>query len=110
MHGKYPAVLRTVLATIRSLVVASLLSAVALQAPFLNQPIPAEAAGRTYYLNCNNGRDGNSGLSQSQAWKSLDKANGASLGPGDSLLLLRDCVWQGTLRAKWFGTAADPVL
>ena len=71
----------------------------------------ATAAGeRTYYVDCVNGSDNNSGLSTGQAWRSLAKANAATLLPGDSLLLARGCTWQGTLRATWNGTAADRIL
>jgi hypothetical protein len=81
------------------------LSAAALPTPFFGPATPAEAATRTYYLDCNSGSDSNSGLGTGSAWRSLNKANNASLAPGDSLLLKRDCTWTGTLKARWRGSA-----
>jgi hypothetical protein len=70
----------------------------------------AAAGPITYHVDCNGGNDGNSGTGPAQAWKSLGKANGASLVPGDSLLFIRGCTWSGTLKAKWNGTAAQPII
>lgn len=69
-----------------------------------------EASGTTYYVGCAAGNDSNSGTSESQAWKSLGKANRAPLRPGDRLLLKRGCTWTGPLNAAWNGTAAQPIL
>lgn len=77
-------------------------------------PVQAEeqeaTARTTYYVDCRNGSDSRNGRSQGQAWRSLNKANRASLQPGDSLLFKRGCKWGGTLRAKWHGTASRPIL
>lgn len=72
-------------------------------------PNPSAEAGTTYYLDCANGNDASSGTSTTTAWKSLTKANKATLQPGQSLLLKRGCAWTGTLEAKWVGTAAQPI-
>jgi hypothetical protein len=61
----------------------------------------------TYYLDCNSGNDStNNGLSPDKPWKTLAKANGATLQPGQSLLLKRGCTWNEELTASWNGTAA----
>jgi hypothetical protein len=67
------------------------------------------AGGTTYYVDCNAGHDSFNGKGPGQAWKSLRKASSASLIPGDSLLFLRGCTWTGTLKARWNGTAAQPI-
>lgn len=71
---------------------------------FPSRTISAETAATTYYLDCN-GSDQNNGTSPSTAWRTLSKANSAPLSPGGSLLLKRGCVWTGSLKAKWNGTA-----
>src|SRR5690606_20590610 len=47
--------------------------------------------------------------SQSSAWKTLNRANKASLNPGDHLLLQRGCTFAGPLKASWSGTASSPI-
>jgi len=76
----------------------------------LSQGNVLAAGGTTYFIDCNVGKDSNSGTSSSQAWRSLAKANSAPLVPGDSLLFIRGCKWTGTLNAAWNGTAAQQIL
>jgi hypothetical protein len=64
---------------------------------------------RSYYVDCTAGNDGNSGLGQSQAWRSLAAANRARLSPGDRLLLKRGCTWEGPLNLSWRGTESQPI-
>ena len=63
----------------------------------------------TYYVNCRDGNDKKDGRTPAAAWQSIKRANRADLQPGDKLLLLRDCTWQGPLKAKWQGSAAQPI-
>ena len=64
------------------------------------------SAGKPYYLDCNSPDNTANGLSKSNAWRDISRANNANLQPGDKLLLKRDCIWEGqTLRASWNGTA-----
>ncbi len=49
------------------------------------------AGAATYYVDCSAGSDSRAGTSTSAAWRSLTKANGASLRAGDSLLLKSGC-------------------
>ena len=69
----------------------------------------ASAAPVTYYVDCSAGDDDNAGTSAGAAWRTLPKANAASIAPGGALLLKRDCTWNGTLNAKWNGTADLPI-
>lgn len=66
-------------------------------------------SGRTYHVDCVEGRDNASGRNPSTAWRSLKRANRAKLKPGDSLLLLRGCRWQGPLLVTWSGTSDAPI-
>lgn len=65
---------------------------------------------KTYYVDCTAGVDTNAGTSTTLAWKSITKANNAVLKPGDKLLFKRGCAWQGPLKAKWTGTATQPIV
>jgi hypothetical protein len=70
----------------------------------------AAAAPTTYYLDCSAGNDGSAGKATgSGAWRTLSRANSATLVPGDKLLLRNGCTWTGPLIAKWKGTAAAPI-
>lgn len=63
----------------------------------------------TYYVDCSGGNDANSGMQPDRAWRSLTKANTATLQPGGSLLLKRGCTWTGPLDTAWSGTANAPI-
>lgn len=71
--------------------------------------LPASAATTTYHVDCAAGNDAASGISASAAWRTIGRANGAQLRPGDHLLLKRGCSWRSTLYAKWNGTAESPI-
>lgn len=49
----------------------------------------ADNAGKCYYVDASNGDDSNSGISASQAWKSLERVKQITLMPGEKLLLKR---------------------
>ena len=51
----------------------------------------------TYFVDSQNGNDANSGLSQDQAWRSLEKAGSTKLFPGDSIRFKRGSVFSGAL-------------
>jgi parallel beta-helix repeat protein len=67
-------------------------------------------SGRTYYVDSGAGNDGNSGTSETAAWRSLSKASSFALSPGDRLLFKRDGSWSGTLTISESGTAGNPVV
>ena len=71
-------------------------------------PAPG-VSGRTFHVDCTQGRDSANGRRPGTAWQTLERANRARLRPGDSLLLRRDCRWQGPLRVSWSGTEAAPI-
>jgi parallel beta-helix repeat protein len=85
---------------------------IALAGVFLMKPLSpsASAAATTYYVDCTAGNDNNAGTSASTAWKSVSRANQATLNPGDQLLLKRGCTWAQQLKAKWNGTASQPIV
>jgi hypothetical protein len=93
-----------------ALLVASVLLAVAAWVPFA-QPSAAATAAAMYYVDCGAaGSDTNTGTSTTSPWRTVTRANSATLKPGDQLLLRRGCVWNGQrLEARWAGLATAPV-
>ena len=61
-------------------------------------------SGSTYYIDCN-GSDTNNGTAPATAWKSLAKANTATLAVGDGIAFKRGCTFNGSLNIKWAGVA-----
>jgi len=71
---------------------------------FLLLSIPA--IGRNYYVK-NSGNDSNSGLSDTQAWKTLSKVSGFTFSAGDSILFNRGDVWRESLTVHNSGTSSS---
>src|ERR1043165_3045001 len=64
----------------------------------------------TYYVDCENGRDTNDGRSLLTAWRTIERVNQLTCGPGDSILLKRNCAGHGPgFNASGNGTVAAPV-
>jgi parallel beta-helix repeat protein len=66
--------------------------------------------GPNYYVDDAGGNDGNSGTSESAAWRSLDKATSFTLPPGARLLFRRGGVWSGALKVQESGSGGLPVV
>lgn len=65
----------------------------------------------TCYVDCDSGLDTNDGLSLVTAWRTINRANQRSYGPGDNILLKRGCVWRGPgFKARGNGSAQAAVL
>lgn len=69
----------------------------------------AEAAGATTYYVSPAGNDSNAGTSPSAPIKTLGRASGLQLNPGDSLLLQSGATFSGKLAIWKNGTAATPI-
>ncbi|HET6455609.1 MAG TPA: discoidin domain-containing protein [Armatimonadota bacterium] len=67
------------------------------------------AMGATYYLDSVGGDDGNKGTSESAPWKSSEKVNTLTLGPGDKVLFKRNCQFRGTLILHGNGSSKNPI-
>ncbi len=63
-----------------------------------------------YYVDATGGNDANSGTSPSLAWASLNKVNGQSFNPGDSILFKAGEVWSGQLLIDDKGTESNPIV
>ncbi|MDQ6422146.1 right-handed parallel beta-helix repeat-containing protein [Paenibacillus sp. LHD-117] len=68
------------------------------------------AQNATYYVDSVGGNDGNNGLSQSSAWKTLANVNAAVFGPGDRILFKAGGVWNGELWPKGSGASGNPII
>lgn len=64
----------------------------------------------TYYLDATLGNDLATGVSPSQAWKSLEKLNSISLKAGDKVLLKKGEVFLGELHINGVGTKNNPII
>lgn len=71
--------------------------------------VSAYGQSKTYFVSPD-GNDGASGLSQNDAWKSLDKVNRITFQPGDHILFLSGGVWHGQLQPKGSGAEGKPIV
>jgi hypothetical protein len=95
---------------LRSSVCAHLAAAMFLAFAALAVVSCAASKTTTLYVSCR-GVDSRAGTAPGAAWRTLGRANRASLRPGDRLLLRRGCEWKGQrLEASWQGTAARPIV
>ena len=62
------------------------------------------ACASDYFVDCNNGSNGNSGTSMQLAWRTLLQVGISSFQPGDTINLKRDCTWNETLTPPSSGT------
>ena len=64
----------------------------------------------TYYLDSNNGIDESDGLSEENAWKSLERAMQTKLNPGDVIRIKRGSKLSGSFIINDSGTSEKPIL
>jgi hypothetical protein len=77
--------------------------------PMLPWPAGADA-GTTYFIDAASGGDDRTGRSPGTAWRSLDKVNETTFGPGDRVLLRAGQSWQGQLWPKGSGQPGRPIV
>lgn len=68
------------------------------------------AYGVDYYVDPATGGDSNSGLSNREAWGSLEKVNSTVFLPGDRILLKRGSIFDGQLYPKGSGAEGKPII
>jgi len=66
-------------------------------------------SGTAYYVDCTDGDDAADGTSPASAWRSIARANSATLTPGDALLFRRGTVCSGALQPQGSGTDGAPI-
>ncbi|NVO20851.1 MAG: DNRLRE domain-containing protein [Bacteroidetes bacterium] len=64
----------------------------------------------TYYIDALNGSDGNTGLSEVTAWKTLTKVNATTFSANNRILFKAGQVWTGRLYPKGSGSAGFPII
>lgn len=65
--------------------------------------------GTVYYVDATHGRNSNSGLSASAAWKTIAKINKYLFAPGDKILFKRGETWREILEVSSNGMAGFPI-
>jgi len=65
---------------------------------------------QTYYVDAQTGNDDNSGLSSTEAWKTLRQVNITTFKPGDSILFHSGHVWEGMLFPRGSGEEGQPIV
>lgn len=73
-------------------------------------PLVAEVEAATYYVDSAGGSDANNGTNTSSAWQSLNKVNGTTFQPGDSILFKTGGSWSGTLNPLGSGATNNPII
>ncbi len=71
--------------------------------------IQCGVSAETYYVDSSIGNDNNSGLSENEAWKSLEKINSNVFKPGDSVLFRAGEVYNGNLELHGNGEKDNPI-
>ena len=73
--------------------------------------IQTSALATTYYVSPS-GNDANSGTSQAQAWRTIDRVNqlGSGLQPGDQVLFQRGGTYRGRINVQTSGTSSQPIV
>jgi hypothetical protein len=66
--------------------------------------------GRTWYVDGSGGDDGHDGGSEAKAFRSLDRLNKETFGPGDRILFKRGGDYPGAFLAKGSGSANAPIV
>ena len=63
----------------------------------------------TFYVDVDDGNDGNNGTSPSTAWKTINKVNHTRFSPGDQILFNYGDVWREELVIAAQGTESSPI-
>jgi len=80
----------------------------ALTGPWLILACSPAAKAVTYYLDCAQGDDNAPGTSEQAPWRSVERVNRQSFGPGDVLLIRRGTRCAGTLQPQGSGAFGRP--
>ncbi len=62
------------------------------------------SSGETYYIDSISGDDSNTGTSENNAWKTIEKASSMTYSAGDKILFKAGGIYAGTFKAKGNGT------
>lgn len=76
----------------------------------LRRALAAVTTGKTWYVDGGAGDDGHAGSSETQAFRSLDRLNKETFGPGDRILFKRGSDYPGAFLPRGSGSAGAPVV
>ncbi|HEY0670430.1 MAG TPA: hypothetical protein VGD22_19765 [Sphingobacteriaceae bacterium] len=76
----------------------------------LSFTLTAQIITRTVYVSSEEGNDANSGISEHSAWRTLEKINNTTFGPGAKILLKAGSMWKGMISPKGSGSAGSPII
>lgn len=79
-------------------------------AAFPFRRVRAAAGGQTWYVDSHGGDDAHTGGSEAQAFRSLDRLNRETFGPGDHILFKRGGDYPGAFLPKGSGSAGAPIV
>ena len=71
--------------------------------------VTPSTTGQSYYVDGTDGDDANSGTSELNSWKTLDKISGMTFEPGDCIYFRRGSSYEGCVTINGDGTASDPI-
>ena len=72
--------------------------------------LSAKVIESSIYVDSEFGNDKNDGTSENTAWRSLEKVNNSTFGPGAKILLKAGGMWIGFLQPKGSGSAEKPII
>jgi len=93
----------------KTMKVLSLLMVLALLVSPFSAGVSAMNPLTTYYVDSENGSDGNNGKSANNAWQTLAKVNQTTFVPGDRILLKCGGVYTGPVSLNGSGDAGNPI-
>ncbi len=67
------------------------------------------AASTTFFVDCENGANGNAGTSADTPWGSVERVNETTFSPGDAVLFRRGTRCLGALSPKGSGQPGNPI-
>lgn len=70
----------------------------------------AQVIRQAVYVDATAGNDENTGFSPGEAWKTLERVNAATFGPGASILFRAGGIWRGQLSPRGSGSEGRPVV
>ncbi|HBI17264.1 MAG TPA: hypothetical protein DDY52_03930 [Candidatus Moranbacteria bacterium] len=68
-----------------------------------------EVSAATYYIDATSGSDLNSGITEDEAWQTIDKVNNSTFNSGDNILFKRGETWREQLIIPSSGSEGNPI-
>lgn len=68
-----------------------------------------EVSAATYYVDATTGSDADDGLSEANAWQTVNKVNTSSFSPGDQILFKKGEIWRESLVVPSSGASGNPI-